>query len=220
MKAIVQSPLYQFQNDITKVFTKTGTHILWQLKPKNNADAVKEASLYYFANAAPLYVALSPSLVSSLAAVDLRKQNWTAPVTVGANTWYRAEKYKARSNNSTEYSIIFRLEEAYLLLAESLARQNRIADALPYINPIRQRAAQPLLSASISQQVLLNEIVSESRKEFFTEMGHRFLTLKRFGLLSNLMQTKPNWKDHHRLWPVPQKDILLNSNLNPQNPGY
>lgn len=220
LKNIVQSPLYHFQTDITKVFNKTGTHIIWQLKPKNNTDAVKEATAYYFANAAPLFVALSPSLVSSFSTGDLRKQYWMAPVSVGANTWYRVEKYKVRSNNTTEYSVVLRLEEVYLLLAEALARQNKIAEALPYINPLRQRAAQPLLNASVSQQILLADILAENRKEFFTEMGNRFLTLKRFGSLDILLQTKPNWKDYHRLWPVPQKDILLNANLNPQNSGY
>lgn len=220
LKNIVQSSLYNFQTDITKVFTKTSTHIIWQLKPKNSSDAVKEATAYYFANAAPLFVAISPSLISSFSTGDLRKQYWMAPVNVGSNTWYRAEKYKVRSNNTTEYSIVLRLEEAYLLLAEALARQNKIPEALPYVNSLRQRAAQPLLTASVSQNILLADILAENRKEFFTEMGNRFLTLKRFDLLDTLVETKPNWKGYHKIWPIPQKDILLNANLNPQNSGY
>lgn len=220
LKAIVQSPLYQFQNDLSKVFLKSGTHIIWQLKPRNNTDAVKEATAYYFVNAAPLYVAASTSLVNSFDVGDLRRQQWMAAVTVGANTWYRIEKYKARSANTTEYSIVFRLEEAYLLLAEALARQNKITEALPFINPIKQRAGQAVLTASVSQQVLLDEVLKENRKEFFTEMGIRFLSLKRFGLLGTLVLTKPNWKDHHQKWPLPQNELLLNTNLKPQNTGY
>ncbi len=220
LKAVIQSPLYQFQNDITKVFLKSGTHIIWQLKPKNSGDPVREATLYYFANVAPSSMTLSPALVTSFQTGDLRKQHWIAPVTVAGTTWYRAEKYKARSANTTENSIVFRLEEAYLLLSESLARQNKTAEALPYINPIRQRAAQPLLTSSVSQNTLLDEILKENRKEFFTEMGHRFIDLKRAGQLNTLQATKPNWKDFHKVWPLPQKELLMNSNMNPQNTGY
>lgn len=220
LKAVIQSPLYQFQNDITKVFLKSGTHIIWQLKPKNSGDPVREATLYYFANVAPSSMSLSPALVSSFQTGDLRKQHWMAAVTVAGTTWYRAEKYKARSANTTENSIVFRLEEAYLLLAESLAKQNKTAEALPYINPIRQRAAQPLLASSVSQNTLLDEILKENRKEFFTEMGHRFIDLKRAGQLNTLQTTKPNWKDFHKVWPLPQKELLMNPNMNPQNTGY
>ncbi|OCK51206.1 glycan metabolism protein RagB, partial [Chryseobacterium sp. CBo1] len=220
LKDILQSPLYTFQNDITKVFQKSGTHILWQLKPKNSGDATKEASIYYFVNAAPTAFSLTSSLVGSFPTGDLRKQNWMSAVTVGGNTWYRAEKYKLRSANTLEYSVVFRLEEVYLLLAESLAQQNNVADAIPFVNKTRQRAGLPTLSSGIGKDLLLTEILNENRREFFTEMGHRFLDLKRNDRLNVLTATKPNWKEFHRVWPVPQKELLLNSNLNPQNTGY
>lgn len=220
LKNIVQSPLYQFQNDITQVFNKLGTHILWQLKPKNPGDPTKEAQTYYFAGAAPYSYALTPNLMGTFSAGDLRKQNWTASVSVGPNTWYRADKYKNRINNTTEYSIVFRLEEVYLLLAEALAQQNKIAEALPYVNATRQRAGLPSLTSSITKEALVNEILLENRREFFTEMGHRFLDLKRFDRLGDLVTVKPNWKDYHRVWPIPQQELQLNQNLNPQNTGY
>jgi hypothetical protein len=220
LKNIIQSPLYTFQNDITKVFTKTGTHILWQLKPKNPGDAVKEASIYYFTGAAPSSFALSQDLVNAFPAGDLRKQNWMAPITVGGNTWYRAEKYKNRSNNSTEYSIVFRLEDVYLLLAEALAQQNKPSEALPYLNKTRQRAGLVAITNPVSKETLFTEILLENRREFFTEFGHRFFDLKRLSRLQKLVPVKPNWKDFHRVFPIPQKELLLNTNLNPQNEGY
>ena len=220
LKKIVVSPLYIFQNDITKVFTKSSAHILWQLKPQNSTDPTREALLYYFSGIAPSSYALSPSLISSFAPNDLRKQNWTVMVNFNGNSWYRAEKYKNRTNNSTEYSVVFRLEEVYLLLAETLAQQNKSTEALSYINPTRQRAGLNALQPPIAQNDLLNHILLESRKEFFAEMGHRFLDLKRAGKLSELSVVKPNWKSFHTLWPLPQKELLLNPNLNPQNNGY
>lgn len=220
LKNILQSPLYQFQNDITKVFTKTSTHILWQLKPKNNGDGTKESITYYFSGAAPNSYALSQNLMNAFGNNDLRKLNWIGTVTVGSNTWYRAEKYKNRTNNTSEDSVVFRLEEVYLLLAETLIQQNKTTEAIPFINATRQRAGLQPLSGQYSQGALMDELMLENRKEFFTEMGHRFFDLKRTGGLNTLLVTKPNWKDFHALWPLPQKELLLNTNLKPQNTGY
>jgi len=220
LKAVIQNPLYQFQGDLTKVFKKSGKHILWQLKPKNEGNATKEVIEYYFSGTAPTGTALSSNLVNIFTVEDKRKDNWIAAVTVGSNTWYRADKYKNRTNNPDEYSVIFRLEEVYLLLAETLAQQDKIGEALPYINATRQRAALTLLVMPISKQALLNEILLEDRKEFFTEMGHRFLDLKRYDRLGDLIPLKPNWQNYHRVWPLPQKELLMNPNMKPQNTGY
>ncbi|WP_255814701.1 RagB/SusD family nutrient uptake outer membrane protein [Chryseobacterium sp. MA9] len=219
LKTILGSPLYNFQNDLSKVFQRDSKHIIWQIKPANPGDPVKEAMVYYFSGAAPTGYALSESLMSSFEAGDLRKQQWMAAVTVGGNTWYRVNKYKNITSNDTEDSIVFRLEEVYLLLTEALTQQNKVGEALQYINPVRQRAGLNAL-ASVSKEVLLSEILLENRREFFTEMGHRFLDLKRNNRLVDLQAVKPNWKSFHSLWPVPQKDLLLNPNLKPQNNGY
>lgn len=220
LKEIRQSSLYAFQNDITKVFEKSGTHIIWQLKPKNNTDPVKEMSSYYFANAAPLNAALTPAFYNIFDASDKRKLNWITPVTVGSNTWYRVNKYKNTTNNTTEYSIILRLEEVYLLLAEALAQQDKTSEALPLINAIRQRANISVLTLPLTKEALLSEILLENRKEFFTEFGHRFMDLKRNNQLTILSGVKTNWKTFHQVWPIPQKELLLNNKLNPQNEGY
>ncbi|MBT2559835.1 RagB/SusD family nutrient uptake outer membrane protein [Pedobacter sp. ISL-68] len=217
---IVQSPLYSFENDLSKVFLKSGSHILWQLKPKNPGDATKEASIYYFTGAVANNYALTADLVAAFSTTDQRKQKWIATVTVGPDTWYRTDKYKNRLANTTEYSIVFRLEEVYLLLSEALAKQNKIAQALPYLNATRQRAGINPIISPVSQSTLLNEILQEDRREFFTEMGHRFFDLKRTGQLQVLTAVKTHWQTYHELWPLPQKELQLNPNLNPQNTGY
>lgn len=220
LKLVIQSPLYVVQNDLTKTFKKTGTNIIWQLKPFNNNDAVKEVIAYYFDFIPPYNYALSPSLMNSFSATDLRKQRWTIPVTVAGTTWYRAAKYKNLTANGDEYSIVFRIEEVYLLLSESLTMQNKTAEALPYINAVRQRAGLGAVPSPITQTTLLSEILNENRKEFFTETGHRFFDLKRMNQLQQLTPTKLNWKPDHQLWPIPERELLLNPNLKPQNNGY
>lgn len=220
LKGIINAGSYSVQNDLSKTFKKSGTHILWQLKPANSGDATKEVVAYYFDFIPPYNYALSPDLMAAFSAGDLRKAAWTKPVTVGSNTWYRAYKYKNLTGNTDEYSIVFRIEEVYLLLAETLARQDRTAEALLYLNPICTRAGLAPVTGPMTEAALLDEIVRESRVEFFTEMGHRFFDLKRADRLNVLVTKKPNWKPHFTLWPVPEKELLLNPNLKPQNSGY
>lgn len=218
---IILSSLYIFQTDINEVFHKAGSHILWQLKPKNSGDPTKEAGFYYFSNSAPNSFVLTQSLINSFDDDDLRKQNWMASVTFNGQTWYRPFKYKNRSNgsNTNEYSIVFRLEEAYFIKGEALALQNRFDEAVPYLNATRVRAGLAPLT-SITGEDFLNELMAEKRREFFTEGGHRFLDLKRWGKLDDLSILKPNWKNYMQVWPLPQNEMLLNPNILPQNVGY
>jgi hypothetical protein len=216
---ILQSPLYQFQPDLNEVFHYTSSHILWQLSPQNSGDATKEASFYYFSDAAPTAYTLTPDLVGSFADNDLRKQDWMTPVSFNGDTWYRPYKYKNLSGtNTNEYSVVFRLEEVYFIMAEALAKQNGVDDALPYLNATRERAGLSALT-SLSTDDFMNELLAEKRREFFTEFGHRFFDLKRLGRLDELKAVKPNWEDFKSLWPLPQNELLLNANLHPQNPG-
>lgn len=223
LKTIVQSPLYQFQNDITQVFKKSGKHILWQLKPLTNGAATREAQSYYHNNSVPTGYALSESLVNVYADDDLRKKNWMLIVPFNQKNWYLPWKYQVRLDNTSEYSIVFRLEEVYLLLAETYAQQNdpdKFTEAMSYLNAIKGRAEIPVLSGQFTKEDLLDEIIEENRREFFSEMGHRFLDLRRLNRLNILVTAKPNWKDHNSKWPLPQKELLLNPNLLPQNYGY
>ncbi len=219
-KEILQSPLYQFQPDLNEVFHNTGSHILWQLSPQNSGDATIEASFYYFSDAAPNAYTLTPALVSSFADNDQRKQAWMAKVSFNGSSWYRPYKYKNLSGTNTdEYSVVFRLEEVYFILAEALAKQNRLDEALPYLNATRERAGLSALT-SLSAEGFMNELLAEKRREFFSEFGHRFFDLKRLGRLDELKAVKTNWTGFKSLWPLPQNELLLNTNLFPQTPGY
>ena len=219
-KSILQSPLYQFQPDLDEVFHASGTHILWQLQPQNSGDAVPEASFYYFTGSTPNSYVLSQNLLNTFAENDLRKTHWMALETFEGQNWYRPCKYKnLPGDNTDEYSVVFRLEEVYFIMAEALAKQNRFDEALPYLDATRKRAGLTAL-ASLTGEAFNSELLAEKRREFFAESGLRFLDLKRWGRLSDLSVVKPNWQDYKQVWPLPQKELLLNANLSPQNPGY
>jgi hypothetical protein len=216
--AVLQSPLYQFQTDINEVFHNSGSHILWQLSPEYSGDATSEAMLF-ITTVMPYSYALSDDLMNTFDAGDLRRQVWISEVTNSGETWYIPYKYKNRSDNFNEYSIIFRLEEAYFIKAEALARQNRFDDALPWLNATRVRAGLTAFT-SLSGDSFYNELLAEKRREFFAESGLRFIDLKRFGRLDDLSAVKPNWENYMQVLPLPESEMLLNPNLKPQNTGY
>lgn len=217
---IIQNPIYLFENDSNKVFKKTGKHILFQLKPLISGTPVPETKIYYFTATPPQNYVLSSNLVSSFAANDLRRINWIKAVGTGSNIFYRNDKYKNVITNPDEYSIVFRLEQVYFMAAETLIRQNKIEEAVGWLNKIRERAGLSHLSTTLEQDAVFNELLNEKRREFFAEEGQRFYDLKRIGKLNILKQQKPNWQDYHQRWPIPTSEILLNPNLAPQNPNY
>ena len=218
---ILLSPLYEFQTDITEVFHKSSSHILWQMSPEYSGDATREATFFYVENSVPNSYVLTQDLINTFDMADLRRQIWIAPVIYEGQTWYRPYKYKnhVSGSNYDECSIVFRLEEVYFIKAEALARQNRFDEALPYLNATRERAGLTAIT-SLSGEDFFNEMLAEKRREFFTEFGLRFLDLKRMGRLDDLSVVKPNWEDYMQVWPLPQSEMLMNPNLASQNTGY
>jgi hypothetical protein len=63
--------------------------------------------------------------------------------------------------------------------------------------------------------------MQERKVELFSEFGHRFFDLKRLDKLdAELNLTKPSWSTYMKNLPIPQRELLLNPNLLPQNNGY
>ena len=89
-----------------------------------------------------------------------------------------------------------------------------------YINKIRSKRGLPNLPLSLSKDAFITELLIEANKEFFTEGGHRFFDLKRNDKIQDLASTKPTWKSYNVLFPIPEKQILINKNLLPNNPSY
>lgn len=213
-KLVIDNPLYSLEADLSKVFKNSAKSTLWQIANSSSVAATYEARNYIlFSNDSGSL--LNDTLLSSFDNNDLRKQHWTKEFQ-NTNKVY-AYKYKNNTNNSDECSILFRVEEAYFILCEALIYQNREKEAIPYLNTIRQRANLLALPNTLDKEQTLLAMLKESQKEFFLEHGRRFFDLKRNNKLSLLKTSKPNWQDKHALFPYPDKEILINPNLNPQN---
>lgn len=170
----------------------------------------------------PPYV-ITPSLLNSFEPNDGRRKKWIDSSKVGnpQTTYYYPKKYKVRSATAkTEYEMILRLAEQYLIRAEARAEQNNITGSRSDLNRIRNRAGLPDTDAS-DQGALLVAIEKERRMEFFAECGHRWLDLKRYGKMDAVLSgvKGSNWQVTDALYPVPITEIQIHPLLT-QNTGY
>jgi hypothetical protein len=218
--------------DISSTFLKNNREAIWQLQPVNQGWNTEDARFFVvpstgLSSAHPVY--LSKNLLDSFETGDLRKANWigkytNANMTPNADFFYPLKYKSATLNNPvTEYAVVLRLAEQYLIRAEARAQQNNISDALDDLNAIRTRAGLPNTMAA-DKDALLAAILHERQVELFTEWGHRWFDLKRTGKVNAVMsvvtpQKGGSWSPNWQLYPVPQIELDRDPNLT-QNTGY
>nr|WP_292964340.1 MULTISPECIES: RagB/SusD family nutrient uptake outer membrane protein [unclassified Allomuricauda] len=220
--AILGDSGYALNPDMDRVFLKDSPETLWQLGPGLPGNNTKEAFTFVIVNGPPPNSALTQSLINSFEEGDARFEQWVGSVTDGSETWYFPYKYReyVPTASTQECSIIFRLAEQYLILAEANAQLGNLGPALEFLNTVRGRASLPFLD-NLDQASLLQAVQAERRVEFFSEQGHRFFDLKRTGRADAVLAPiKPGWESSDRLLPIPESELLLNPNLLPQNEGY
>lgn len=218
-KQLLDSNLFSIEQEVSQVFKNTSKGTLWQLSTNAPGQYTLEADTYIFKTFPPV-LSLSSDFLSSFYMDDKRKDDWVQEMTQSNLTLAHPYKYKNNQNNYDEYSIVYRIEEVILTLAEAYIYQDKLDLAIDQINQLRQRSNVSLLPYQLSKNEIIDALLQESSNEFFTEHGHRFFDLKRNNKLSVLEQTKPNWSAKNQLLPIPEKELLTNSNLKPQNNGY
>lgn len=222
------------------VFLKNSREAIWQLQPIDLGFNTQEARTFHlstfpqgFSNAKPVYI--SSFLLNAFDAHDQRRTQWVDSWTEGGSTYYFPAKYKVAEENGsvnspetmTEYSMMLRLSEQYLIRAEARAKLNNLSGAIADLDLIRNRANLPLIAninPSISQSDLLVAILNERQVELFSEWGHRWFDLKRTGKIDAVMNVvtptkEGTWESTDQLLPIPYDDLLYGPNLI-QNPGY
>ncbi|MGN8068616.1 RagB/SusD family nutrient uptake outer membrane protein [Mucilaginibacter sp. 22184] len=231
--SVISNANYTLVANLNQVFLRASKETLWALQPVsqlylNTIDAnflIVNAS-YTIATQLPL----NNNLVKAFETGDARLANWvgtftttTTPIT----TYYYANKYKVASLSSTiavtEYPIVMRFAEQYLIRAEARAQQNNLSGAVADINMIRSRAGLPNSTAN-SQSDILDAVAHERQVELFSEWGHRWFDLKRTNKLDAVMsvvtpQKGGTWASFEQFMPIPPDDIRADPNLK-QNPGY
>lgn len=220
-RIILANSTYSLLPNLSTVYLKNSREAIWQLMATAPLRNSYPGSLLILTGT-PSAVSLRPEFVNSFQNIDNRKQAWINSITVGSQTYFFPFKYKVGQNSTsiTEYTMIFRLSEQYLIRAEARARQNKFIEANSDLNTIRTRAGLTSLSLS-SLPELLDSINNERKFELFTELGDRWLTLKRTNTANTVLPIVKgsNWNTTDQLYPIPQTEILRNPNLT-QNAGY
>ena len=217
---VIANPLYQLVTDLNQVFLASSPEAIWQLQPVYGNLATAEGNLFIPRNGAKPGYSLTPELLASWEPGDLRRAAWTDSV-VNEAAYVYPYKYKEASNNppNSEYEIVLRLAEMYLIRAEARVRQGNTVGAAGDLNIVRQRAGLAPTVAT-DEASLLTAILHEWQIEFFAEWGHRWLDLKRTGEATMVLGAeKPGWDSTAALYPIPANELTENPTL-VQNPGY
>ncbi len=221
---VIGNANYGLLTDLNTVFLAGSKEAIWQMIPSINGQNTAEGNRFALTNTVPSYAEVSSLLLTSFETGDKRRTSWINQFTVSGKTYATPYKYKVRTATViTEYYTVLRLAEQYLIRAEARANLGNMPSAIADLDVVRSRAGLPLLQTtnpSISQANLLLAIEHERQIELLCEWGHRWFDLKRTSRLDVVMTArKPTaWKSR-TLFPIPQSEILLNSNL-VQNPGY
>lgn len=222
---VINAPGYSLLTDLNSVFLKNSQEAIWQLVPYN---VTNEANFFVISNT-PTGIpntSLSDRLLNAFEANDNRKTNWTKSVIYNSKAYPFPYKYKVNSGtNYTEYSMVLRIAEQYLIRSEARAQQNNISGAQADLNAIRTRAGLPNTTAA-DKASLVTAILHEKQVELFTEWGHRWLDLKRSGTVDAVMsvvtaQKGGTWNTNWQLYPIPLTQITNDPAMaGAQNPGY
>lgn len=229
---INEAGLFGLEDNLADVFLKNSREAIFQLKQTNTTEALR--------NATPEGVAFNPwqpgfmpkflmnsTWMELFEETDKRRTAWIAYT---ANISY-PNKYKTGYYNGvymgeqTEYYMVMRLAEMYLVRAEASARMpgGNTADAIEDLNEIRRRAGAGELPGTLTAQQVIDAVAKERQLELFAEWGHRWLDLKRTGKASPILSAIPHkqpWKgDYQLLYPIPEEEIRNNNRL-VQNPQY
>lgn len=208
---------------LTDVFLKTSSETILHLQPVNTVWNTWEGRDFLPAssNETPKYI-LTERMLQSFEVNDNRKAVWVGSRVFNGQALQYPVKYKVYGSGAplTEYYIVLRLAEQYLIRAEARAHKLDLAGGLTDLNMIRLRAGLAGAAAS-DTSALLSLVEQERQAELFSEWGHRWYDLKRTGRINAVMLAinPTTWQGTDALYPIPSGEILLNPSLI-QNAGY
>jgi len=221
---VINSNLYSLVPDLNSVFLVDGNETIWEIaSPSEARNSAEGASFIPSSTTVKPTFSITPVLLNAFEAGDLRKVNWIDSNIIGGITYYYPFKYKNRSNTAvTEYDVVVRLAEQYLIRAEAEANGggNGIVGAINDLNIVRSRAGLSNYAGLNDQLSVLTAIFHERQVEFFAEWGNRWFDLKRSGMIDTVLGAeKAGWQPYDALYPIPYNQILYNPFL-VQNIGY
>jgi starch-binding outer membrane protein, SusD/RagB family len=119
---------------------------------------------------------------------------------------------------------LIRYADVLLIAAEALNENNKPAEALLYLNQVRERAREGNISilpdiTETNKDALRDIILDERRHELAME-GHRFWDLIRSGKASSVLGPLGFVTGKHELLPIPQNEMDISQGTLIQNPNW
>lgn len=187
----------------------------------NNNGTASLAYMYDQAGYGDLLV--SDTVYKLYTATDVRRGLILAGTRSSLPVWI-LNKYSNTNSTDKDDLKILRISEAVLILAEAYARLNDDANARTYLNQLAQRRDPSFAGYGSSGAQLLEDIITERRKELLGE-GDRLLDLLRLNRVINRGGEYPAAArtiaidNPKRIQPIPQVERDANPNIS-QNAGY
>ena len=234
---INNASMFALNPDLNSVFLKDNTEAILQWNDNTAYQPFNSLAEGYFIipynNSTNPNVYLNQQLLNAFEPGDLREADWVDSTTYQGTVYYYPFKYKVGPAQSspnapaTEYYMVLRLAEQYLIRAEARVQQNtNLAGAITDLNILRERANLPDLAFSLPQRQILSAVMQERRIELFAEWGNRWLDLKRTGAIDSIMTIATplkgggsTWNSYQQLYPIPYSEMQESPNFT-QNAGY
>ncbi|WP_339656377.1 RagB/SusD family nutrient uptake outer membrane protein, partial [uncultured Salegentibacter sp.] len=102
------------------------------------------------------------------------------------------------------------------MMAEAENALGNQADAIDYINEVRERAELAPLSDGLSESEVFDAIVHERMVELAGEQV-RFPDLVRWGLAADYLSEFGFQAGKHEIWPIPNDEISANEGISQED---
>ncbi|SDK00577.1 Starch-binding associating with outer membrane [Pedobacter sp. ok626] len=204
--------------------------VIVQQNSFSNADVLSlYGSGYQYIGFGPMNIPLNADFAALFTSTDIRVANYFSAAGAAGKTLSAVWPSDGTTSGSDKsgQTVMFKPEEAYLMLMEAQYRLGAEGDALITLNKFRAfRNAGNF--TGLSGAALLTEIINERRRELFGDTDKRWLDLKRYAnktITRNIkffnkqynITVPPN--DYRYALPIPLVEIQQNNNMVP-NPGW
>ncbi|MFZ2341240.1 MAG: RagB/SusD family nutrient uptake outer membrane protein [Bacteroidales bacterium] len=140
---------------------------------------------------------------------------------------YNQKVWYPGTNTITQYGHnrrLIRYADVLLMAAEALNENDKPAEALVYLNQVRERAREgnPAILPDITEtnKELLRDIILNERRHELALEGHRFWDLIRTGKAPAVLGQLGFVTGKHELLPIPQNEIDISQGTLIQNPDW
>lgn len=193
----------------------------------NNNNGTNQLS-YIFSQIGYGDILSTKNLYSQYTSTDVRR-GLIIPATRSGNSVLAINKFQNANNLSDKDDIpVLRFADVLLILSEAYYNLGDEANANLYLNKVAKQRDTSFAGYSNSGSQILEDILTERRKEFAFE-GYRFFDLVRLNRsgYTKVQEENPytsltiELTNSNILFPIPQSEMDLNQNMKgKQNPGY